>query len=273
MKKLIILALVGILISIPAYSKTDKTSVEYLKNRKHFSIMNPTAERIAQKIIKKLLKNESGNNFNVKLKGYTLSSMKQGIFKHLEIEGKDFFVEGIPVPYAKIKTLTDYNWIDYKEDPPICRTNMEFEYFVNLSEESINTALQKEEYTKKLNTLNEIAYPLFIAKEVKVKLKENRLYIIMKYNFPISPMQNDKHFIMASDFKVENNNIIAKNIKLNKAYGAMQLDKIANLINKLDPLTFTLSLMNTKKCNAKIENVKINDDLVEINGKIFVEGD
>ena len=47
----------------------------------------------------------------------------------------------------------------------------------------------------------------------------------------------------------------------------------SNLINLLDPLSFTLSILDKKKCNAKVENVKIVDNIIQINGKIFVKGD
>ena len=33
---------------------------------------------------------------------------KKGIFKNLEITGKDLTIDEIPVPYLKIKTETDY---------------------------------------------------------------------------------------------------------------------------------------------------------------------
>ena len=82
MKKIILLLVISILTFAPAFSKTDKTSADYLKNKKHFAIMNPIAESIAQKIIKKSLKKDIGEGkYKVKFEGYTLSSMKKGIFK------------------------------------------------------------------------------------------------------------------------------------------------------------------------------------------------
>jgi len=273
MKKIIVLTIAGLLATMPVYSKTDKTSAEYLKNRRHFSIMNSTAERIAQKVIKNLIEDESGYEFDVKLRGYTLSSMRQGIFKSLEIEGENFVVEDIPVVYGNIRTLSDYNWIDYKQNPPVCKTDMLFAFTVKLSEESINTALAKKDYSKILDQVNKKAFPLFTVKGVKVRIQNNKLYIIMSYNFPITPIQNDKTFVISTGLKVNNNKIWAENVAVSNKYGAMELNKVTNLVNKLDPLTYTLSLLNKKKCNAKIANVKIIDNLIEINGKIVVEGD
>lgn len=95
----------------------------------------------------------------------------------------------------------------------------------------------------------------------------------MSYNFPISPSRKDKTFVVKTGLKVERNKISADDISFDSSYGALSADKVTNLINILDPLTFALDLMNTKKCNARIENVKIIDNIIQINGKIYVKGE
>ena len=86
----------------PVIAKNDTTSEDYLKNRKHFSILNPLAECAAQKVIKKSLQKETKGKFKVKFDGYTLSSMKKGVFKNLEFSGKILTIDGIEIPYLKI---------------------------------------------------------------------------------------------------------------------------------------------------------------------------
>lgn len=273
MKKLLIFILLGAMFTTPVFAKADKTSAEYLKTSKHFAPMNPVAECFAQKIIKKSLKKETGANFKVKFDGYTLSSMKQGIFKYLEITGKNVDVEGINISYVNLKTLSDYNWVDYTQNPPVMKSDMTFAYELNLSEQAMNQALSTQDYKKSLKKVNDIAYPLFCIKNVRIKVKGDRLYIIMDYNFPIKNSKKDKTFAVSTEFKVSDGKILANNVKLDKAYGNIPLDKITNLVNLLDPLSFTLDLMDSKKCNAKVENVKIEDDFVKINGRIFVKGE
>ena len=50
MKKLILFIIINLFFIIPAFAKLDKTDAEYLRNKKHFSIMNPLAENIVKKI-------------------------------------------------------------------------------------------------------------------------------------------------------------------------------------------------------------------------------
>ena len=275
MKKILLLLFMSVFMSagIAGASENDKFSADYLKNHKHFAIMNPVAESIAEHSIKRSLKKETGADFKVKFDGYTLSSMKKGIFKNLEITGEDVPVEGIVLPYVNLKTATDYNYIDYTKDPVVFKSDMTFTYEIDLSEESMNTALKHTDYQKVLNKVNDIAYPLFQIKGVSTRIRNNRIYILTEYNFPIAPSSKNRVFVSSSDFKVQDGQIQAANVKVDSVYGNLSTSKVANLINLLNPLDFTLKLLDTKKCNAKLENVNIVDNKVQINGKIFVEGD
>lgn len=273
MKKILLTFFILNLLSTSVYAKVDKSSENYLKNKKHFSIINPCVEKIAEKTIRKSLKKETGGKYKVKFDGYTLSSMKQGIFKNLEITGQNLLIDDIKIPYLKIKSISDYNWIDYTQKPIVIKSDMNYVFEVHLTEDAINTALDKKEYQDKLNKVNSIAYPLFVVNNVDVKIQNNKARFSIYYNFPISPAKKDKVFHVTSGFRVENNKILASNIDVDKTYASLQKNKIANLINLLDPLSFTLSLIDEKKCNARIENVKIVDNIIQINGKIYVKGE
>jgi len=256
-----------------ALAKVDKYSADYLKNKKHFSILNPFAENIAEKYIKKSIKKDTGKNFRVKFEGYTLESMKEGIFKTLELTGKDFEIDEIPVVYLKLRNISDYNWIDYKQDPAVFKTNMTYAYEIHLNEESISKALDKKDYQKTLQKVNNLAYPLFSLRDVNTRIRNNKLYIIMDYNLPLAGNNKIRTFMASTSFNVEDGKLKAKNVGIDKSYGNLPIDKVANLINLLDPLSFTLNVMNEKKCNTKIENVKIEDNIIQINGRIFIKGE
>ncbi len=269
MKKILIL-IIALIFAIPVFA-VDKYSAEYLRNKKHIAVMNPFVEYIAQSQIKRALKKETGADFKVKFEGYSLSSLKAGIFKYLEITGKDVDVNGIYVPYLEFKTLTDYNRIDYSVDPVIVKSDMIFYYELYLSEKSINDALKSEEYQITIRDINKKAYPLFVLNDVRTKIKNDKVYIIMDYNFPIHPSRKNKTFMVSTNFHVINGIIRARDIGIDNAYGNLPVDKVTNLINLLDPLSFTLDVMNTKKCKCKIENVKLVDNIFQINGRMFVE--
>ena len=274
-KKLLLLTIIGAVFTSPVFAKTDKCSKEYLQEKKHFAIMNPIAESFAERAIKKSLKKETDKNFKVKFDGYTLSSMKQGVFKNLEMSGENFKIDDIDIVYLNIKTVTDYNYIDYKQKPIVMKSDMVYAYEIHLNENSINTALDKKDYKKVMEKVNNIAYPMFLINDVRIRIKNSRAHIIVDYNFPLAKTKKDRTFAMSSKFKVDKttNKIIADDVAVASAYGNLQTSKVANLINLLDPLSFTLKLVDKKKCNGRIENVKIVDDIVQISGKIFVKAE
>ena len=263
-------ALTIVLLSLnTAFAGVDRLSQEYLQSTNHFSPTKHFAECIAEKSIKKALKKETGANFDVNFEGYTTSSIKRGIFKNLEITGKDVKIENIDVPYLHLKSLTDYNYIDYTKSPMEYKSDMTFAFDVLLSDETLNEALKDSDYSKVIAKVNRIASPLFVVKGVRTKIIDNRMYIITDYNFPIVKSSKDKSFVASSDFQVVNGKIKAKNVSIDSAYGNLGLDKVANLINYLNPLEFTLDMLNEEKQKGIIENVNIVDNKVKVDGKIY----
>lgn len=273
MKKLFIILLTSLLITMPVFAKTDKTSIDYLKNKKHFAIANPIAENFVEKLINKALKENVGRfKYKTKFEIFTLSSLKKGIFKRAEVTAYDFTFDNIPVKYVNIKSLDDYIWIDIKSDPMKFKSDANLEYNIELTEESINAALDKKDYQKTLAKINNIAYPLFTMHDLNIRIKDDLFVFLMSYSLPMSSSNKVRTFATACNFIVENGKIKANKIRVDKSYSKMPLHKIANLLNLLDPLTFTLTELTDNKCKSKIESVKVEDNIIKINGKIFIEG-
>lgn len=273
MKKLFIMFVMLNFLLIPVYAGADRYSKEYLQSKKHFAVINPIVELCVERAIKKSLKKQTGANFKVHFEGYTTSSMKQGIFKSLELSGENLIVEEIPVQYIHLKSLTDYNYIDYTKSPVVYKSDMTFQYDMLLTQDSLNSALKDKDYKKNINRVNKLAYPLFRLSEVSIKIINNRLYIVMDYNLPLAKSSKNKTFVASTDLKIENGKIKARNVHIDSIYGNLGLDRVANLINLLNPLEFTLSQMDTKNCKGKIENVNIIDNNIKVDGKIFMKED
>ena len=151
-------------------------------------------------------------------------------------------------------------------------SDMVYAYELHLTEKSLNQALESKEYKEIIEKLNEKAFPLFVLKGAFINIKNDKLKVILEYNLPIAPSRNDKKIKITTGLKVERDRISANNISIDGSYGKLPPEKITNLLNFLDPLTFTLKLMNTKNCNVRTENVKIIDNIIQINGKIYVKG-
>ena len=79
--------------------------------------------------------------------------------------------------------------------------------------------------------------------------------------------------MVSSRLHIVNNEIKPYDISFATAYGNLPLNKVVNLVNMLNPLNFTAKLIDSKDGEYKIKEIKIEDDIVIINGKIFVKGD
>jgi len=269
MKKIIAFLLMIFLTSNAVFA-IDKYSVEYLQGKNHFSLTKNFAENMVKRALKKALKKETGTNFDVQFEGYTLSSIKRGVFKSIEISGEDVNIEGISVPFVHLKSLDDYNYIDYTKNPIEFKCDMTFAYDVLLSDETINAAMKDADYNKVIAKVNRIASPFFVIKGVRTKIKDDKFYIITDYNLPLA-VTKDRSFVAQSDFEVVNGAIRARNVKIDNSYGNLGLNKVANLINYLNPLEFTVDFLESEKQKTTIENVNIVDNKVRVDGKIYVK--
>ena len=72
---------------------------------------NLLAQQVAQSLIKKQLKKESGEKFKVKVSSYSMADLKAGRFKSLDISGENLDLDGVYVSYLDFKTLCDFNYI------------------------------------------------------------------------------------------------------------------------------------------------------------------
>ena len=273
MKKILVLIIIAFLSTTSfVLAGVDKLSQEYLQNTNHFTITKPLAEMVAKRAIKKALKKETGANFDVKFEGYTTSSIKRGVFKSLEISTKDMKIDEIEIPYLHLKSLDEYNYIDYTKNPIVFKCDMTYAYEILLTDETINAALKDSDYNKVLAKVNAISRPLFVIKGVRTKIIDNKLYIITDYNLPIA-ITKDRSFVAKSDFEVVHGKIKAKNVSIDTSYGNIGLNKVANLINYLNPLEFTLDILENGKQKTIIENINIVDNKVKVDGKIYVKGE
>ena len=73
-----------------------------------------------------------------------------GIFKNFVVKGKNLKIDEIEIPYLKLTSVTDYNWIDYKAEPMVYKSDMTFLYEMDLTEDSINSALKHKFYYSQL---------------------------------------------------------------------------------------------------------------------------
>jgi hypothetical protein len=179
MKRFLLVFLFTLMFTLPVFAGVDKASEEYLKGKKHYSLITPLTENFVQKILKNSLKQGKNGKFETKFVGYSFYSLRKGVFKHLEIIGRDVDVDEMVIPYLKVATVSDYNKIDYRKKPIVVMSDIDCVFDIHLTEQNINTALQNPKYKKKIEKINKLAYPLFSVNNLIIKIKDDRMYFII----------------------------------------------------------------------------------------------
>ena len=49
--------------------------------------------------------------------------------------------------------------------------------------------------------------------------------------------------------------------------------QVTNLINLINPLSFTVDLIDPKQCDGNVERITIEDDIVIVNGMLYIKRD
>lgn len=285
MKKIICLFLMLILSSLTVHAKTsdclfDCASPHGLSPVPLRLLTNATgsnilAEKVAQSIIKKEIKKTADGKYKVSLKSYSVADLKNGRFKSLEIEGKNIVVDGVAVSYFDAKTLCSFNYIepDKKTNSATFKEDFLMGYTITLNESDLNTTMKTPGYTKVIADLNMLAKDLsfFNVDSTQVKIRNNKLYYIVRISVPF--VRNTQDIVMETDLKVKNGDISFVNARIVNEKFSMDMGKLSPILNYLNPLEFSMQILENKNTTIKVQNVSIVDNKVNVSGTIFVPKD
>jgi len=245
-----------------------------------FSISNLTgtnyiAEKIANAIVRKEILKDASGKFKVNLQSYNLAALKRGEFKSLEIIGEDTVTDGIYASYMKFKTLCDYNYIEInnKEKTTTFKENFGMAYAIQFTEDDLNKTMQGSRYNEMIRKVNSIgnSSKLFNISSSSVKIMDDKLVYVMKVVIPFLKAKQD--LAVETDLKVRNGEIVVNEANLVTEFFKVDVNKLANLINYLNPLDFSLKLMKNKEATMQVKEVTIKNSKINVSGLVTVDKD
>ncbi|MFA7659513.1 MAG: LmeA family phospholipid-binding protein [Candidatus Gastranaerophilaceae bacterium] len=228
------------------------------------------AEKIAQSIIKRELRKETKEKFNVEMKSYSANDLLHGRFKSLKISGKNLEIDGVYLSSFEAKTLCDFNYVELNKKTLKFRENMAMEFSIVISDTDLRKTIQSVGYLDMLNKVNlsGMGITFFKLSGADVRLKNNKLYFTIKVTSPISAKPLD--IVVRSDLKVEDGNIVMTKVDFANLFTVIDLSKAAYLLNALNPLTFSTEILNNKNSEMSVKSVDIIGDKVFIKGTVFI---
>ena len=228
------------------------------------------SEKIAQLIIKKELKKATKERFRVEIKSYSPLDLLNGRFKSLKISGRNLEIEGAYINYLEAKTLCDFNYIQIYKNSIKFKENMLLTYAVEISNSDLQKTIKSTGYLDMLNKikLSSMGITFFKLDSADVQIKNNKLYFTVNVTTPLSAKPIP--ICVRSDIKVEEGNIVLTKIDLVNVYTVLDISKITYLLNALNPLTFSIDILNNKDAKMKVQTVDIKDNRIYIKGIIFI---
>lgn len=236
---------------------------------------NFIAEKVGESLIKKAVKkNIISGNIKSDLKSYSVRDLKAGRFKSITITGSDVNVQGIQISSFKAKTLCDFNYIaEDKNGDIIIKENIPMAITAVITEDDLNKTMNSSDYKRLINDINSLGsnFNIFQITSTSIKLKNDKMYYVLKYSMPF--MRKTKEVVITADVQVENGKIKLANTTMQNNSVSLDVDKFSKLMNYINPLDFSAKILENKDAKFNIENIKIEDKKITIDGKMTVQKD
>lgn len=279
MKKILVLGLVILFANSAqaACNYVDKCaqtpydlSSKATQNVYKYTGMTALSEAIAQSIIKKELKKATKENFKVKVDTYSAKDLVEGRFKSMSIKGKNLEIEGVYLSALNMTTLCNFNYVDISDSKVIkFKENMVMHFDTTITNDDLQKTMASTGYLNMINSVNMTAagITLFKLEGADVSIKNNKLNFAIKLYAPFSKSITIK---VKADLKVEDGQIVLTKLDVPSAFTRFDLSKLTYLLNILNPLDFSLNVIENKDTRMSVQSVQFIDDKLLITGDVFI---
>ncbi|MBR1425032.1 hypothetical protein IJ579_05675 [bacterium] len=279
MKKILLLMIVVVMNACGAFAQTGYVCVEpYDLNNKFMSALstisgvNFASEIVAQNIMKKeFAKIGKGEDLKYHIDSYSSKDLKNGIFKSMSLTGKNANIDGIYLSSFDIHTLCSFNYvkqngknINFVEDLPL-------DLSLSMSASDINNTMKSDRYKKVIEDVNRLGFGGIKISSTAVEIKSNKFFYTIGISIPF--VKVEKKISIGADLKVKNGKIDFENTRLMSNSFNLDLKKIDFIVNYLNPLDFSVKILDNKNAKVSIKNIEISDNIISTNALAVIPKD
>lgn len=231
---------------------------------------NFLAEKIGASLLKKAIKkNIESGTIKTDLQSYSVRDLKAGRFKSIKITGKNVNVQGVYITSFDLKTLCNFNYIvDNKKGDVIIKESMPMSLKVEISEDDLNKTMLSSDYKRIISDVNSLAGGFFEINSTQVRLKDNKMYYVLKYNMPF--VRKSKEIVLCANLHIDNGEIVLADTSFVGSGTTLDINKFSKLLNYINPLDFSAKILENKDAKVSIKNVKIVDKKITMDGIMTV---
>lgn len=230
---------------------------------------NFIAERIAQSIIKKNIKKTVGGDFSVRLKSYSTKDMKAGRFKSFEIKGKHINIDSIYLSEFKMRTLCDFNYISLDKDWNMTIVDdVPLIFDITITQDDLNKTMESKEYKRLLSDINLLGAGIFTVESSSMKIKDDKIYYIMNIAIPF--VRGTQEVAICAALEAVNGDIKFVDVELLNKNFMLKSHKLSTILNYINPLDFSVKILENKDARLNINNVLIIDNKILVDGSVVL---
>lgn len=282
MKKIILLLGMLVAVNSACFAACDYSCVApynmNTKTRTFFSAIsgyNSIVENSVEATIKKeILKFASADNLYVDLESYSPGDLRNGIFKSIEIKANNVLINDIHLTSLDLRSLCDFNYIKQSGSDVVFMEDFPMEFNMVMTQDVINKTMTHARYQNIIKELNRLANSYGVGLQIastKVAIKANKFYYIIGFNVPF--VKREQKIVLETDIRIRNGKVALNNTRLVSGPIKLDLKKIDFMMNYLNPLDFSVKILENKEAQVNVKNIEIKDNNIIADGIIIIPKD
>ena len=227
-------------------------------------------KKIIELVIERELKDELESNFDADLELFTISRLKKGEFKSLTLTSQTFKYRALSVSNFIAETVCPYNKIVYQNKKVYYPYELPFKFNGKITNNDLKNTIASYEFQRTLekSALRINNFTSFRVLEPKIEIKNNKL----NFEIPIKTFLSKEpmYFNVSSDIAVDKNEIVLKDTTFSSKSNIINIDLLGGLVNKINPVAFQNTTINSKYCKLNITNAKIENNEIKVDGTFII---
>jgi len=226
------------------------------------------SKQVVKGILRKNINKTVSGHYDIELDSYGALDLVGGRFKGIEISGENLLINNVAVTRFDARTICNFNYINYKENPVEFLTQIPMTVDILLTDNDINKTFFNKEYKRQIEKINEIFKNFFEIKDIYTEIKNNKLYFYLKAE---SPMLNlPIKLTISSNVSVENGGLELTDMVADGVGGLVPEKLVRRLMNLINPLVYTIDSLEGSNSDIIVKKIKIIDNKIQINGIILL---
>lgn len=229
------------------------------------------SEKLAEARFREELKRLTKQKFDVSVKSYSIQDLFRGRYKSINISGKNLDINGVYLTSLNLKTLCDFNYVLFDKNPVKFKENMIVGFSTVISDEDLMKTMESSGYLDKLNCVDVhgCGITFFKLSGADVGIKNNKLHFKVRVTSELL-LEKPLDVEMSTNLKAENGRISLTKIDLKNVVKGVDLSKVAKQLNSINPLTFSLEVLQNKNTKMCINSAEIVGNKIIVKGNIFI---